>query len=408
MRIFRIPTLSTFAAAIGLLAIQFVSLVRSYPSNPPCGKVVEISTHLNVLVNCDSAIFLKDSDNPARLFNGESNYVDRPLFSLLVKLIYKTVKILSGLNFRRTITGLSGETYSYSLIQFSIYILFNFLALLAAGILVVKLFEQKTVKNEKSQLVNVLILTNALFFVFANELTKTFFWTPHSQIFNVLIPVLAIYLVQNYQTETSPKNYLFSCLLILIGMFVYPAFGLLLTIQIFKKCASVKFRLTVVISLILAYLTYPLILRILGFQYNNEQIYKFREFIWLIDGLSGRSPWTIYFSEIGQFVASLPLIPSLISILTLLYLHKLDTNLFKRGRTQIHLAFVVLYSVYVLGLGLGERRVTLPILIYLGLQILLSISELSKKISNNLLTFLLSILLLIQTVSWVFTPGPLV
>ncbi|MFM7979907.1 MAG: hypothetical protein ACKPKO_11385, partial [Candidatus Fonsibacter sp.] len=69
--------------------IQIISLFRSYPLDHPCGRVLDINSVMSVLINCDSAVYMKDAQNPIRLVNGESVYQDRPIPTLLVAMLAK-------------------------------------------------------------------------------------------------------------------------------------------------------------------------------------------------------------------------------------------------------------------------------------------------------------------------------
>ena len=306
---FYIPGLFLF-----VILIQFFSLVRNYPSEPACGRVVQINQNLNVLVNCDSAVFMKDADNPSRLWNGDSDYVDRPLYSLAVNKTYVLLKNIGVPDMRREIKGISGDPYSYSYLIFGIFILFNLLILLTAVAIIYRMMLNNFDLDSKKLRGNFIYLFSTLFFVTANELTKTFFWTPHSQMFNILIPVLAVWMISSPKIFKKQINFtLFSaCLGIL--MFAYPAFGLLLILLIFTEFLSLKIRIVSVVLSTMPYFIYPSVVRFLGYEYENPTIGKFREFIWVLDGITGRSPWTIYFDKVWGFLTSLPLIPSVIDV----------------------------------------------------------------------------------------------
>ena len=107
------------------LALQVVSLFRNYPLNPPCGRVLEITKDIGVLINCDSAVYMKDAQSPSRLFNGESVYQDRPLPTLLVSLLAKIWHFFNLPDYRREIVGNSGVVVTYSLVTYILFLILS-------------------------------------------------------------------------------------------------------------------------------------------------------------------------------------------------------------------------------------------------------------------------------------------
>ena len=104
------------------LLVQIISLFRNYPSNHPCGRVLDINSAMSVLINCDSAVYMKDAQNPVRLVNGESVYQDRPLPTLLVATLSKFWHFLNLPDYYRDVQGNSGQIVTYSLITYVIFL----------------------------------------------------------------------------------------------------------------------------------------------------------------------------------------------------------------------------------------------------------------------------------------------
>ena len=107
------------------LSLQLVSLFRKYPPNHPCGKVLSVSKNLNVLINCDSAVFMKDAQEPSRLFDGQSVYQDRPLPTLLVSILSKAWRLFNLPDYYRNVVGNSGIPYTYSLATYLFFLIIN-------------------------------------------------------------------------------------------------------------------------------------------------------------------------------------------------------------------------------------------------------------------------------------------
>ena len=114
------------------LSLQLVSLFREYPLNHPCGKLFSISKNLNVLINCDSAVFMKDAQEPSRLFDGQSVYQDRPLPTLLVSTLSKAWRLFNLPDYYRNVVGNSGIPYTYSLATYLFFLIINIIIIIAA------------------------------------------------------------------------------------------------------------------------------------------------------------------------------------------------------------------------------------------------------------------------------------
>ena len=107
------------------LILQLLSLFRNYPINHPCGRVLEITKDIGVLINCDSAVYMKDAQSPSRLFNGESVYQDRPLPTLLISLFAKIWHFFNLPDYYRDIVGNSGVVVTYSLMTYILFLIFS-------------------------------------------------------------------------------------------------------------------------------------------------------------------------------------------------------------------------------------------------------------------------------------------
>ena len=116
-----------------IVAIQAASLFRSFPTNPACGRVLNVFASLNVLINCDSAVFMKDAQDTSRLIDGQSVYQDRPAHAFTVSALSNLMKALGFPNISRAITGNSGEITVYQSTYYLSYLILNLLIVLVAA-----------------------------------------------------------------------------------------------------------------------------------------------------------------------------------------------------------------------------------------------------------------------------------
>ena len=388
------------------LFIQIISLFRSYPLDHPCGRVLDINSVMGVLINCDSAVYMKDAQNPIRLVNGESVYQDRPIPTLLVAMLAKFWHFLNLPDYYREVQGNSGQIVTYSLVTYII-----FLALSAAifsmacyvGLKSLFRFQQKlNVPNE-------IFINTAFIFVIVvamNEITKTFFWTPGSQMFNLLLPVYAFYLITYNYKDITYKFYFSQILIVSILLFSYAFFIILLVPLILAKWNKLRNRVLLCSVPIIAYLSYPFLLNQFGGTYNNFAVGYRRMYIWVIDAYKQDKFFEKISEFLGYFFESIPLLPTILILISLTAFMLMQKNLHLDFRNELLLIFVhiLMISFY----GYYSRRLTFPIVVLLLLVIIKLFFTLKSGAQKRILQLGLPVLVPIVIGSWIFTLGPLV
>ena len=168
--------------ALTIAAIAGAFLLSPRPSHPvTCADDIRITRFLGFPLNCDSRVFAGLAQRPDALFDGGGagrTWQSRPLFiaaGALARSWWKTALDLAGRH--PVLDGIDVPAWLG-------YVLINFL-LLAGALAAFATILRPWV------LPPALVLVLATFFV-ANRVVKSFFWTPHTQIFNVLVPVLGI------------------------------------------------------------------------------------------------------------------------------------------------------------------------------------------------------------------------
>ena len=397
---------------VSVMVLQLYSLIRNYTEAPKCGRFVEPVTHLKVLINCDSAVFMKDADSPSRLFNGDSDYQDRPAYSLVNTFFLKISRILNLPEKIFPVKGISGETYGYSSSAYVIFIVLNLIVLMLAIIVVSKIFSDLQSVQKSTTRGNHYFIYLAIGILAANELTKTFFWTPHSQMFNLLQPALAFYLLNNIKKITIPKRFLMLNCYLLIMAFFYPSAALLALILLFAPVKKLIWRIVTVAAVFTPYALYPFFIKFFGGEYRNNHVSKFREFIWVWDAFKDGSLIQAITQNANSFLQTFPIIPSLMILLMFGLVGFMNKEFnkvnFKRALTSPFSAFIVTYVSYLYFLGFYSRRLTLGLIILLSLSLLLYVM---KKTPVKLARFspYFEIFFGIFIVSsWFFTNGPLV
>lgn len=396
--------------AIIVVLIQSVSLFRSFPSNPACGRVLNVFANLNVLINCDSAVFMKDAQSPSRLFNGESVYQDRPAHALLVWIMSSFMKFLGVPNESQEIIGNSGDVTTYQSTFYLSYLVINLLILLMAIKLAIDyIFPIYSKWSTYSGASTIFLI---IFLVAGNELTKTFFWTPHSQMFNILLPVMSLVMLSKLEKIDSFKVFLSLTFSLVFLMFFYPLFGILLIIMVFANYSNFWTRAAIISMVLSINLIYPRILEYLGGSYSNHAILKFRQYVWILDAAKQDEISERTMANIKLFASTIPVIPTLLltagAILLLIVVLRVEKKSIAINSEHLpYFVFFVVYVFSVLAMGYYSRRLTLGPFIFLELLVLkIGILILKDHFQKARLLTTNGLLLLLIS-SWIWTNGPL-
>ena len=388
------------------LFIQIISLFRSYPLDHPCGRVLDINSVMSVLINCDSAVYMKDAQNPIRLVNGESVYQDRPIPTLLVAMLAKFWHFLNLPDYYREVQGNSGQIVTYSIVT---YILF--LALSASIFSIACYVGLKSLFRfqQKLSIPAEIFISSSFIFVIViamNEITKTFFWTPGSQMFNILLPVYAFYLITYNYKDITHKFYFSQILIVSLLLFSYAFFIILLVPLVLAKWNKLRNRLLLCSVPIIAYLSYPFLLNQFGGTYNNFAVGYRRMYIWVIDAYKQGNFFEKISEFLGYFFESIPLLPTILMLIALTSFTLVQKNLHLDFRNESLLIFVhiLMISFY----GYYSRRLTFPIVILMLLVIIKLFFTLKSGTQKRILQLGLPVLVPIVIGSWIFTLGPLV
>jgi hypothetical protein len=391
------------------LALQLVSLFRNYPSNHPCGRVLEVVGQINVLINCDSSVYMKDAQDPSRLFNGESVYQDRPLPTLIVSALSKFWQSMNLPNFSRDIIGNSGNVTNYSLITYFFFIL------MSAAVLSLTCFIGINTLNELSKRFNVsedlfvVVATIFVLLISMNELTKTFFWTPGSQMFNLLLPVYLFALVQKSQSRVSNKVFITSIIFFALLLFSYAFFILLIIPLLFLNWKNLKHRLFWITPIPVLYFLYPLLIELFGGKYYSFGFGDRRLYLWVIDSYFLGNLTERLREFFLYFIGTFPLIPSLFIFITIIYLSKnflMDSKSIVVFRLELFIIFI--YIILLAFYGYYSRRLTYPVYLFIYLVLLRSTITGVRSYRGSDVSIIASVIGVVSLVSWLFTLGPLV
>jgi hypothetical protein len=205
-----------------------------------------------------------------------------------------------------------------------------------------------------------------VFLVTLNEVTKTFFWTPHTQIPNLLLPVYCIFLFLHLGKLKLRKYFFFNLFFIACMLFMYPFLALAFVPLMLIPYKSFKFRLIMVILGFVPYLLFPTFIELLGGQHRNIAVQQYREFVWVIDLLSVEDPLRSFGGFITAFTSTLPIIPILFVVLAVITLSTTSTGLLLKNNHFLFLAFAfgITYLISTFAIGFYARRLSYGSILY--------------------------------------------
>jgi hypothetical protein len=320
-----------------------------------CGRYVHINTYAGFTLNPDTYGFLLPAITPDSLVMPHAQRQSRPLFILMgtaagYSLYYISYPFHSWLRtvYKKYWTGAYPEDMLFMLGNFYIsFILLNIFILWLSLYLFQKIFilltwrgdsnspprqvwmpggETSLRPRQKDEPVNGagrLVMYSLMIFIASNQVTKAFMWTPHFQLFNLLTPLLCVYLALRCNREQCPLSFNRMCFYSLLGgllLLVYGNFLLLLPVILFCYARNYllyrapvstggtrAYRMALLIKnllLLLLLFALPMIVWIYILSLNNTTYYNFeadqyRQLIWIKDTLT--QSWATFWSTLVDF-----------------------------------------------------------------------------------------------------------
>lgn len=390
-----------------LMMIQVLSLFRNYPYVPSCSRLVEIGPWIEVLVNCDSSVFFKDVEEPMRLINGISDYQDRPLYAAVAAILLLIMRVIGIPESTQVILGNSGSYSEYSSSTYIALILVNSFILMVSIVLALRVANIIAKTYSINAINSLLLRLSVALLVTLNEVSKTFFWTPHTQIPNLLLPIYALYLILTLQQMEQHYRFYAHNIFVLALTFVYPLMGILFLILLFAQYRSFIYRFTVSASIASLFILYPIAIEVFGGTFRSVTVSEYRQFVWIWDFLRDDQLIDGLYSFFQSFLGTISWTPSVFVLSVVILL------LFNRNRYYVKefpyipiFAFGITYFFTTFAIGFYARRLTYGSLLFFVLicQLLLAAHFGNKGWFRVLLIgqsfFLIG--------SFAFTNGPLV
>jgi hypothetical protein len=382
-----------FAFTLGLLLFHHI------PDNYSEKKSFNYTlyAHYYAVLNYDSPEFLKDSTYPIELLEKTSIRQSRPGLILLVAGLNKV-----ALPFRNSITHLfraSGtEIPKEEIVPYVLYVFLNYLFLFLSFFIFMRIL----LKDVSFVSFSVIFLGGL--FVF-NDLLKAFLLTPHTQIFNLLAPLVCLYTFQeikNHNLFDSGKIFVLA-FLVGLGMTAYGSFILFIPSVIIalglvtlKNKAKISkrliYRLLLVIILTIApFLTWMLYVYMMIGSFYQFEIVNYHQFVWIIPMLRSTPVGAVVkiVNNLIQLVKSaviqaiiLPLIIICICLITVDKDHRILQQLNRIRKFPLGALFISgLFLVFFALAGLPADRVAFAAVPPLVIGTAIVVNDLLKDVS---------------------------
>lgn len=262
---------------VAVVAVNAVTLFRGYPPPSACGRSVEFFGAIDRFQNCDSPLFNRIAQDFAIIFTSEGmNRQARPGFMALGWLMDR---------FLQVVTFGAYDPYGSSPPSFESaeigYIFLNVLLLAAAATLFVRLVGNWGTRAWGATMLGVSI-------IIANPVTRAFMWTAHTQILNILVPIVTVWLLQStFRHPRTLRNVIVTGLILgaattVYGLVVVAILSLVVALALTRQLRS---ALVFLATSAIVPVAWWLLVRFTTGGFFSPETTDFRQFIWVADGL---------------------------------------------------------------------------------------------------------------------------
>jgi hypothetical protein len=284
---------------LGLAILMAALLIgpRVVPADqqPTCIGNVELPGPFGFGMNCDSPQFLWLAREPAALLEQNNERQTRPGFVIAAAALNDLISqfIKPGGTPQRIGTGfldpkLITQAFARDLPAYLAYILLNVALLLTSFHFWRKLIEPRM---SHGAAIGTVVVASGLLLV-TNDVVKAFVWSPHTQMFNILVPLIALYAtLRTWQGAILDRRFMLAMGVITgLGATAYPVFVVIPACLIPIALISARWRASGNLALLLALsiapsaLWYAYVVWQTGSYYQEEMAQG--EVVWMMEALS--------------------------------------------------------------------------------------------------------------------------
>jgi hypothetical protein len=416
---------------LGIILIANLSFLFSPPPdeealNEGYHSYIPLNSYMGVTINGDSYIFIDCAIHPSDLMQQNSFRQARALYVMAGAALGNTIyylttplhravdRYLKEKNIFQTGYTLSHPAKSSKYFFFYTgYIILNIIILLFSFLL----FEKIIIALSGNWKNGSLLFAMFLLMLASNQETKSFFWTPHQQLLNILTPLLCIHTgILILSGKINFRKILVMSLLMGSLLLTYGNMLLLLPVFLYgylyfeKKqqnrltIASLLRSIIITIVFFVPMILWIIWLKLEGVTFYNPELEEYREFVWITDTLkdSHGSIFRTFLSHSYHFLLTFGclIIPLLFLLIAyLIYKRNADPRLNIGNRLDIvmpHtgrlLLFVLIETVLFLWLiGYYADRLTFSLapILFCYATLILNFQKLDKKTISGLILLII-------------------
>lgn len=271
-----------FAFLVGAMTVGFNVLLLIAPPPPPalnaCAFIRELAWGRHLL-NCDSPGFLALAQTPGLILTpAHQTRQSRPLSLALAHAVAAPLRLVRWIA--------NSDLYRPFAAEFVAYALIN-VALVVLGMLcLTRLMESGGAAAPPG--IELLLTLVALG---TNDLTKLFMWSPHTQILNLFVPCLSLYVTWRLVERGQPIGIRQAVLLglglgtgfLAYGSFLIPVLSVVvIEVVVFRRVIGAA---CVAASSVVPYACWVLYVRHVTGGFYSHEVDAYRQFIWIGDCL---------------------------------------------------------------------------------------------------------------------------
>jgi hypothetical protein len=398
-----------------------------------CGRTVRLGQRLSFPFNCDSPTFINLAIEPSHLLDRDSMRQDRPVYVISAAILSRLL-LASGAwrlvpahlcqNIVAQDAGSDTRRIQQYLCGYLAYILMNGVLLLATLLLFHWLVAEEWSANP--------IVIGFSAFLLTNDLVKTFFWTPHLQLFNLTVPLASVAIFQHTYRRSSLGILWTGGIGLAVGSLslTYGSFAICASTAAAAMALRIGWRRDISLggfvmsggALIIAFALPTLIwmetCKLVSGNYYNRELIEYHEFVWIIESARQGSAQLVASLTANLYTflkALLPVVPFPI----LLFAGVFDLGLLVRApvllilseRSDAFIAIVVTILgcfVFFYFTGFYQERLAQNVVIPILLGAAILAVDIVKKLYTPFVTSALSIwaLVLIRLAQEIVKPGP--
>ncbi|VTR64736.1 membrane hypothetical protein [Desulfosarcina cetonica] len=380
---------------------------------------IQFSSYFGVSLNCDSYFYMIGAADTRTVFAHNSVIQSRPLLPLIAHPLSKLLEVVVFRPLPR-----ASKLFNKLLHTYIAYILINLLVLIWAYWLYFKIVVHPN--NINSAPTSLVIGT----FLIANDITKAFFFSPHTQMLNLLLPLLALYALLKLRiTNISRQTYVYYALLSGLGVLVYGSsivVGAAILLARLYRYISTKdtsaiialFELLILSAILIApnIIWWGIVTLTTGEFYSSE-VSRWNQIVWMLDVFDKGWLWlaSSLISNLKFFILSalLHMIPIVPVILLLTWFswpyHSLLKEVLKNNIFVCSTVIAIIFLIFFSMVGYCVGRLAIPPAV-MGIVIIgLWTSHLETKLNEvgrQQLLYSTGILIMLQSTWMVVKYGP--